>query len=201
MKYPTIVMPANRPQANNSPLCSIFIDSVNSPPERKGPTLRPAAEMVCAMPFMVPRDWSDLAEFVICQRSASAQKLMQLPQGEKWNRGRLTKSITQDNPPTALTFFNTNTPKSSRYNQADPVPTPKIGSSSLYPTSGITAVLTANPNSAKRYNLRFPNLVFNGLNMNAWKTIVKTPETLRLSPMVAGSSARPVGAGAAAKMG
>ena len=65
VKYPTTAMPPNRPQASNSPFFGIRCESVKSPPERKGPTLRPAAEIVWAMPLRVPSVLSDSAEFVI----------------------------------------------------------------------------------------------------------------------------------------
>lgn len=65
MKYPTIVTPPNSPQANSSPPRPSLMERVKSPPDRKGPTLRPAAEMVCAMPLRVPSVLSDSAELVI----------------------------------------------------------------------------------------------------------------------------------------
>lgn len=52
------------PNATASPLgCNLAVRE-NSPPERNGPTARPAAERVCARPFKAPRTAWLGAEFV-----------------------------------------------------------------------------------------------------------------------------------------
>ena len=71
--HPTRAMPPNTPQASNSPLCCKRIDSVNRPPDTKGPNDRPAAERVWAIPLSEPRVSCVGAEFVICN---SEQKVI-----------------------------------------------------------------------------------------------------------------------------
>lgn len=63
--HPTRAIPAKTPQAIASPLGRTWFVRVKSPPEMKGPTLRPAADRVWAMPFSVPRDSLEGAELVI----------------------------------------------------------------------------------------------------------------------------------------
>lgn len=55
---------AKTPNARASPLGWILAVRENSPPERNGPTARPAAERVCARPFKAPRTAWLGAEFV-----------------------------------------------------------------------------------------------------------------------------------------
>ncbi len=62
---PNSVIPAKRPHASASPLGLTRVDKVNRPPDRKGPTLRPAAERVWATPLRVPRVSREGAELVI----------------------------------------------------------------------------------------------------------------------------------------
>lgn len=57
-------IPANSPQARPSPLGRTCVDAENNVPDRKGPTLRPAADKVWAIPFKVPRLAFEGAEFV-----------------------------------------------------------------------------------------------------------------------------------------
>jgi len=58
-------MPPKTPHANASPLGRTFVAIEKSPPGRKGPAARPAAESVCARPFNAPRTELFGAEFVI----------------------------------------------------------------------------------------------------------------------------------------
>ena len=64
-RKPKNAMPPNTPQANASPFGRTCVAREKRPPERKGPTARPAADSVCARPLSVPRtEWFG-AEFVI----------------------------------------------------------------------------------------------------------------------------------------
>ena len=71
----------NKPQAMASPFGWIREVRVKSPPETKGPMLRPAAERVCAIPLRVPRLAYDGAEFVIWLQMMLASKFsaVQIP--------------------------------------------------------------------------------------------------------------------------
>ena len=62
--------PPKTPKANASPFGLTRVASVNRPPERKGPTARPAAESVWARPLRVPRTEGFEAELVIYESSA-----------------------------------------------------------------------------------------------------------------------------------
>ena len=65
VKKPISARPPKMVHARASPLGSMPTDMVNRPPETTGPTLRPSAESVCAMPLRVPRLACEGAEFVI----------------------------------------------------------------------------------------------------------------------------------------
>lgn len=72
IKHPTKAIPPKTPKARASPLGLTWVASEKSPPERKGPAARPAAESVCARPLMVPRtEWFG-AELVIYIRISVA---------------------------------------------------------------------------------------------------------------------------------
>ena len=98
---PNSVIPAKRPHASASPLGLTRVDKVKRPPDRNGPTLRPAAERVCASPLSVPRFSREGAELVISE-SVSGQA-----GGRGGGRLALTRSMTLLNPPTAQMFLST----------------------------------------------------------------------------------------------
>lgn len=52
---PRKAMPPKTPQASASPLGFTWVANEKRPPDRKGPTARPAAERVCARPLRVPK--------------------------------------------------------------------------------------------------------------------------------------------------
>jgi hypothetical protein len=54
-KKPTKAMPPKTPQASASPLGWMVVEIEKRPPDMKGPTIRAAADKVCARPFSVPR--------------------------------------------------------------------------------------------------------------------------------------------------
>jgi len=63
---PRNAIPPKTPHAKASPRGLTCVAREKSPPERKGPAARPAAERVCARPLRVPRtEWLG-AELVIC---------------------------------------------------------------------------------------------------------------------------------------
>ena len=62
---PESARPPKRHHTKASPLGWMPIDSVNSPPDTKGPMLRPKADSVWAIPLRVPKLACEGAEFVI----------------------------------------------------------------------------------------------------------------------------------------
>ena len=54
-RKPMNAMPPKTPKAKASPFGRIWVAMEKSPPERKGPAARPAADRVWASPLRVPR--------------------------------------------------------------------------------------------------------------------------------------------------
>ncbi|KAL3711056.1 hypothetical protein TMatcc_004853 [Talaromyces marneffei ATCC 18224] len=117
------------------------------PPDRKGPTARPAAERVCARPLRAPR-----TEWLGADKSALV------------------------NPPTAAAVLMSNTKQSSIANNADFLDRRPFSSTPLYPIKGMSKNEMTKPSRPARYDHLFPILSRNFPKTQIWKTIVTIPE-------------------------
>ncbi len=120
-------------------------------------------------------------------------------QFDLWNH---TKSKALVKQPTAARALTSNTPPSSTYNHALPLPMPPSPRSpSLYPTNGVIRNATAMPPRHTRYVILFPMRSRNLPKMAIWKKIVMAPAKASDTPISSGESDRPVGGEAWPKIG